>query len=195
MSNRLMATAAIATLFASTAFAQTSDDPAAPIPEASPGVETQSATPDWDASITDTFFEDEATGLVRSDEEIEERWQSLSLEEQARIRNDCASMSADAGATGTMDAGEGELDSASAADVLGSGELESDSMAGAMGTGEDTLESESAADVLGAEELETDGVASATLDSETTTGSTTTGDRGAMDVASFQQICSTVGSL
>lgn len=128
MSNKLIATAAIAAMFASTAFAQMSDDPAAPLPDAEPGLETQGAMPDWDASISDTFFEDEATGLVRSDQEIEERWQSLSADEQAQVRDDCATITADAGAAGGIESGETPLGS-DTADAPATDELESDGMA------------------------------------------------------------------
>lgn len=153
MSRKLFATTVLATLFASTSFAQMSDDPTL---SAGDG-----ATPNWDQSINDVFFEDESAGLVRSHDDIQQGWESLSADQQAQIRDDCAAMTADAGGTmGTMDTGDTAMET-------GTSEFETD------------MSADAGTDSLDADPLGSDTAAGEPLDQGSDMGSDMAADTGA----------------
>jgi hypothetical protein len=61
-------------------------------------------TRDWSGPIGDAFFTDDSMSTLKSQAEIQSSWQSLSAEQQAQVKQDCATVSsstASAPATGT----------------------------------------------------------------------------------------------
>lgn len=73
--------------------------------QTSPGLPTA-----WDQATTDAFFSDSATGTLRSQDEIQANWGTLSDEQQAEVRSHCATMAADAGADTTTAGDAGVTD-------------------------------------------------------------------------------------
>lgn len=70
----------------------------------------QATAPDtWDQTTSDAFFSDSATGTLRSQDEIQANWGTLSDEQQAAVRAHCATMAADAGAGMTDDTATGAI--------------------------------------------------------------------------------------
>ena len=49
---------------------------------------------EWDSTISGAFYSDSSAGTLRSESEIRTNWSSLSAEQQAQVRERCASMTA-----------------------------------------------------------------------------------------------------
>lgn len=85
------------------AMAQTDPGADAPLTGASPGSAAEShLPPGWDGAIGDAFFSDPLEGTLRSPEEIQANWDTLSDEQQAQVRSHCDT--ADTAAADTMPA-------------------------------------------------------------------------------------------
>ena len=65
----------------------------------SPGAAATSPMPGWDQSVADAFFADPTMGTLRPQDEIRQNWVSLSPEQQAQVRSDCAEASGAANGT------------------------------------------------------------------------------------------------
>ena len=96
--------AALAIGMSTAAFAQTPGGGGEAMDPAVPGAGTPSA---WDQTTTDAFFSDPAAGPLRSQDEIQANWGTLSPQQQAEVRSHCATVAAAPGAapTTTGDAG------------------------------------------------------------------------------------------
>ena len=81
---------------------QTGTDPAA----AGTGASTSSGLPmGWDGAIGDAFFSDQEAGTLRSETEVRSNWDTLTSDQQARVRSHCASVDTASSATITPGAG------------------------------------------------------------------------------------------
>lgn len=102
---------------------QTGTDPAA----AGSSTSTSSGLPmGWDGAIGDAFFSDQEAGTLRSEQEVRANWDTLTSDQQARVRSHCASVDTASNATTTPGANS---------DVTGStGATGSTSGQGASGT-------------------------------------------------------------
>ncbi|QGZ34616.1 hypothetical protein [Stappia indica] len=79
---------------------QTGTDPAAA------GTSTSSGLPmGWDGAIGDAFFSDPQTGTLRPETEVRSNWDTLTSDQQARVRSHCASVDTASSATTTPGAG------------------------------------------------------------------------------------------
>ena len=227
--SKLLTAAFLTTLMTSTAFAQTdsgntgaSSEPMAPSASDSA---TGGMAPDWNQTIVDAFYEDPSAAVVKSDADLKTAWDSLSPEDQAEVEEHCSTMSADAGASGSLpsDAGSGSdastdtaasgttgsstgtMSGSESSDMASSSDSSSDMEEDAGSSGSSTM-----AETDTMESEGTDSAASATVDTEATTGSTST-DTGAsagagasadasgadveLTAASVQQICTSIESF
>jgi hypothetical protein len=50
-------------------------------------------TKDWSGPIGDAFFTDDSMATLKSEDEIKSSWSSLSTEQQAQVKQDCATVS------------------------------------------------------------------------------------------------------
>jgi hypothetical protein len=50
-------------------------------------------TSDWSGPIADAFFTDDSKATLKSEDEIKSSWSSLSTEQQAQVKQDCATVS------------------------------------------------------------------------------------------------------
>lgn len=81
---------------------QTGTDPAA----AGTSTSTSSGLPmGWDGAIGDAFFSDPQTGTLRPETEVRSNWDTLTSDQQARVRSHCASVDTASSATTTPGAG------------------------------------------------------------------------------------------
>ena len=75
---------------------QTGTDPAA----AGTGASTSSGLPmGWDGAIGDAFFSDQEAGTLRSETEVRSNWDTLTSDQQARVRSHCVSVDTASSAT------------------------------------------------------------------------------------------------
>lgn len=161
-------------LGATGALAQTSPAPATPAPGADATIGTVTTLPQgWEGAIGDTFFDDTATGSLRSEADISTSWRALSAEDQATVREYCVRFEAEhgteAGMTGTGVTGTGDT-------TVGTG--------GAAATGGSTA----GTDATGAPATGTDSSGAAT-----TMPGTAGGEVGYQ--ASIAQICSNLDTM
>jgi hypothetical protein len=56
----------------------------------------------WSGDIANAFFSDPTTATLRSPDEIRSRWQNLSSQQQAQVRQGCSNMMASNTGGGTM---------------------------------------------------------------------------------------------
>lgn len=85
------------------AMAQTESGTDVPVTGASPGSAADSHLPmGWDGAIGDAFFSDPQEGTLRSPEEIQVNWDTLTEEQQAQVRSHCETV--DTAAADTMPA-------------------------------------------------------------------------------------------
>lgn len=98
-----LATGAVAQTSTQTA-PQTGTDPAAA--GTSTSTSTSSGLPmGWDGAIGDAFFSDPQTGTLRPETEVRSNWDTLTSDQQARVRSHCASVDTASSATTTPGAG------------------------------------------------------------------------------------------
>lgn len=125
MTKTLFALPLIAVLMATSAYAQTSEtgtsgsgtegssgnqtgqsgtegDTATSAIIAKEGAEAEAGSGEaWPSTVGTTFFTDSQMGSLRTPEEVQSGWSSLSADDQARVRQDCATYGGGASATGT----------------------------------------------------------------------------------------------
>jgi hypothetical protein len=137
-------------------------------------------TNDWSGPIADAFFTDASKTTLKSQDEIKSSWSSLSTEQQAQVKQDCATVSSStAAAPGT---GTSTDTTASTTTTTPSDTTASDTTTG-TGTSTDTTASTTP---------DTTGPAAGT--STDTTASTTTGTTGTDTTSSDMAASGTAGS-
>lgn len=86
-----------------TAIAVAQTDTVQPEAGAAPDVTTDTHLPSgWDGAIGDAFFSDAELGTLRSQEEVQANWETLTDEQQAQVRSHCDTI--DTAATDTLEA-------------------------------------------------------------------------------------------
>ena len=190
MKTRMMTASAIALMLCAPAIAQTTTT----------GTENSSAMSSampqgWNTELGNAFFSDPELGTLRTEEEINTNWASLSAEQQAQVTGYCDTMdtaSASGGAGSTMPSGDAASGAATTDTTAGvttgttaNPSIPGDTTAGASaGVSTDTTTGAGAG-------VSTDTTASTTQDSAT--GSM---DAGAdVNIASMQRLCDVVGDL
>jgi hypothetical protein len=136
-------------------------------------------TNDWSGPIADAFFTDASKTTLKSQDEIKSSWSSLSTEQQAQVKQDCATVSSSTAAapgTGTS------TDTTASTTTTPSDTTASDTTTG-TGTSTDTTASTTP---------DTTGPAAGT--STDTTASTTTGTTGTDTTSSDMAASGTAGS-
>lgn len=155
-------------------------------------------TKDWSGPIGVAFFTDDSMSTLKTQAEIQSGWASLSAEQQAQVKQDCASVSSSSTAS-TTGSGTSTDTTASGTTTTPSDTTASDTTTSG-GTSTDTTASTSTDTTGPAAGTSTDTTAS-TSGSDTTTGSGTTstdmatsGTAGSYSTA-MTQLCSWVDSM
>lgn len=149
---------------------------------------------DWSSSLGSALFGEDGS-TVRSTNEIETQWQTVSEEDRAMVRRDCIMFMQEAGgSTDTGTTGSGTTDGTATTGTTGTTGATADSATSGAAGGTSATGTAGTSGVTGGS---SDTVTSGTAGSGSATGTSATGAAGMMEVSdeNMQAICAATADL